>query len=51
MESEKHEKWIRVSEYARREGITVAAVHHRMNNRKFALETKKQYGLILIKVK
>ena len=43
--------WIRVSEYARREGISVVAANKRIKNPKFGIESKKEYGLTLIKVK
>jgi len=44
----KEDKWIRVSEYARKEGISVAGVHKRIKSG--SVESKKEYGLTLIKV-
>jgi hypothetical protein len=45
----KKNEYLTVSEYAQKEGISVQGVYKRINSRK--VETKKQYGLILIKVK
>ena len=44
------EKLIRVSEYARKEGISVVAAHKRINKNGSKLVTKKVHDLILIKV-
>lgn len=43
--------WIRVSEYARNENISVAAAWKRINKVGSTLQTKKEYNLTLVKVK
>jgi len=40
------ENWVRVSEYARAEGISVVAAHKRIKTGK--LKSKKVHGLILV---